>query len=127
VLHRFDGGILPALVLLSKSHILSYDSLRDAILFSHEPSIVTVELSSSTLSGYLNTPVSLRSVLEQFLEGCGIPNEELAIEVGIRDLARGLGEDLDDAGARSRIFLLAATSSCSLTSDSSISVSLHFL
>lgn len=120
MLHRFDGGMLQALIQLSKSRVLSYGSLRDTILFTHEPPLTAAE----RLSGYVDAPTTLRSILEQFLEGCGVPNEQLGLEVGVENLARSLGEDLGDAGARSRLFLLAATSSSSLTPQTSISVSL---
>ena len=116
--------MLPALVLLSKSRVLSYSCLRDTIAFSHELPFVAVELLS--LSGYVDAPITLKSILERFLEGCGIPNEQLGLEVGIEDLARSLGEDLGDVGACSWLFLLASTSSHSLTSQTSISVSVLY-
>lgn len=121
--HRFDGGLLKAVVSLSKRRVSSYSSLRSSVVFLPEPPRATEVLSTLQLSGYAEYPSSLKSIIEQFLEGCGVPNEPLGLEYGVEGIAQQVNEDLGDSGARSRLLLRAATSSSSLMPQSDISVS----
>lgn len=99
---------------MESAQVASYDKIKQIVSFHNKPDAVSAQLAGLALTGYESPPSSLWSVIESFLEGAGIPHPSLGDEVGLQDLAEGVGEELDDVGARSRLFLLAATGSRAL-------------
>lgn len=111
VLHRFDEGMVQALIELGQAQITSFRSIQDIVTIHQEPTSFADELSSLPLSGYEPRPTSVKAIFECFLEGSGVPSLQLDADVGLSNLAADLKEDLDDRGARSWLLLLAATGS----------------
>lgn len=125
--HRHTGGIVNALIELGSLQVTSFNSIKDLVSFI-EPHMPQHELESLDLGGYDHSPTSLAEIFEIFLAGHGLPLPiSISLPINFQELASEFGEDLNDAGARSRLFLQAATGSPSLLSDTHPSVRINSL